>query len=335
MRSRNVRFLITDWIMPEMTGIELIRVVREDPCLFATPILVLTGVCSADGVMCAMEEGADAYVIKPFTANQLLKSISGIVRKKNDPMQPRISEMTRLKLEGKYSQAIQVGAKILEETRNPNVLFSIGECLVKTGQVEAAIKILGEAGQMEKCGKSKNLLGKVLIEQGDQEQGIDYLKTASKQCGLIQKRKVDLAEALFKSGRETEGEAEVEAILKNGPTNLILADIGKLYMEQGNLERAGAFLRESVTPTPETVPMLNNYAIALRRQESYEESEAIYKKCIELVPDSFVLYFNAGMVSAKMKKYTRAKEMMQNALKLNPSYMPAQVFLDTLGSKTG
>lgn len=330
MRSGNVKFLITDWLMPKMTGIELVRVVREDPQLFSIPIIMLTAVSTVAAVMCAIEEGSDGYMVKPFTADKLMKTIASIMQKRANPLYPKISEMTRLKLVGDFTGAIAVGKEILKVSRDPNVLFSLGECLKQNNQYQDAVEVLQESARSEKCGKSNNLLGKLLMDHGEQEQGIEHLELASQQCPLLQKRKVDLAEAFFQAGRESEAETVVEGLLKSDPTNLILADLGKIYLEHGDIERAGSFLKEGVTPTPETVPTFNNYAIALKRRGLFAESEAIYKKCIDLVPDSFVLYFNAGMVYDKMDKREKAKEMFEHALRLNPTYEPARICLESL-----
>ncbi len=334
LRNRKVNFVITDWIMPQMTGIELIQVIRNDPELFATPVVFLTGVCSAEGVVCAMEEGADGYLIKPFSPAKLMKSIISIKKAKADPLHASIIEMTRLKLQGRHHEAVRVGKEILEKRRDSKVLFMLGECLAKVKQYPAAVDALAESARSEKCGRSTNLLGKIYMEQGEQEKGLDHMRRASEQCSLTrQRRQVDLAEAYFKSGMTDEAEAVVDTILKSNPTNLILADIGKLYLDQGDVERAGSFLENGVVPTPETVHIFNNYAISLRRREMYKESEEIYRKCIELVPDSFALYFNAGMVYSKMGQFGQAIEMFENALRINPDYEPARVFLETVRSK--
>ena len=329
LRRHRVQFVITDWLMPRMTGIELIRVSREDPRLFTTPFLVLTGISTAESVLCAMEEGADGYLVKPFSPANLLKSIRIIQQRKADPLQTLITEMTRLKLNHAYDEAIGIGRQILAKRRDPNVLFMLGECLAKSKQYSDAIESLQESAQSEKCGKSTDLIGKIYMEQGEHEQGIAHLKRASEQCPLIQNRKVHLAEAYFKSGQDQEAETVIYRLLRSNPTNLIMADLGRLYLEQGDLDKAKSLLRSTVVPTSENVHIFNNYAISLRRRKQYKESEAIYRRCIELVPDSFALYFNAGIVYDKLKNHAKAKRMFEQALRLNPAYEPAKVFLET------
>lgn len=333
IRRQKVEFVITDWIMPLMTGIELIRVIRGDPKLFDIPILVLSGVSTVEGVSCAIEEGADGYLIKPFTAVNLMKAIRNIEYSRIDPLQLRIIEMTRLKLQHKYREAVKLGTEILEEKEDANVLFLLGECLGKLKEYPDAIDMLNKSADEENCGKSNNLLGKIYMEQGDRKQGISHLKLASEQCSLNLSRKVDLAEAYFKTGLTSEAEAVVDAVMKSSPTNLIVTDLGKLYLEQEDLGKAQQFLGNAAIPTPDTIHIFNNYAIFLRRRGLYNESEIIYKKCIELAPDSFALYFNAGIVCKKNRDYVQAKVMFEQTLRLNPNYEPAMVYLDSVKSK--
>ncbi len=235
--------------------------------------------------------------------------------------------MRKLKLEGKYNEAIQVGQEVFKAHRDPNVLFLLAECLAELNQFSTAISVLKESAKAEKCGRSNNLLGKIYMKQGEQEDGIAHLKRASEQCVLNLDRKVDLAQAYFDSGKQSEAEAIVDEILKSCPTNLILTDLGNLYLNHGDLEKAGSYLKNGAIPTPDTVHVFNTYAIGLRRRGLFEESEDIYKRCISLIPDSFALYFNLGMLYNQIGRHIEAIVTFKQALELNPGYEPAEILL--------
>ncbi len=333
LRSRPVNFLITDWIMPQMTGIELIRIIRKDPDLFNIPIMVLTGLCSAEGVICAMEEGADGYVLKPFSARKIQETIHQIREKHANCLQKAIDAMASLKLQGKFQDAVAVGRRILETQRDPNALFLLAECLGELGQYKDAMSVLEETARAEKCGRSNNLLGKLHMKQGNHEQGLTRLKLASEQCDLNLARKVDLAQAYFELGEDAKAESVIGDILKSKPTNLIMADLGNVYLAHGDLEKAASFLKDGATPTPETVHVFNNYAIALRRRGMFRESEDIYKKCITLIPDSYALYFNLGMLYNQTKAFGKAAKMFEETLRINPACEPASVLLNVAREK--
>ena len=67
--------VITDWKMPEMTGVELCRAIRAHPSLRHTYIIMLTGQASAEEQVEGFHAGADDYLTKPFQMDTLLASI--------------------------------------------------------------------------------------------------------------------------------------------------------------------------------------------------------------------------------------------------------------------
>ena len=71
LRSEDFDFLITDWNMPGMDGIELLRAVRADPALESLPVLMMTAEAEREQLDEATRAGVNAYVIKPFTAATL------------------------------------------------------------------------------------------------------------------------------------------------------------------------------------------------------------------------------------------------------------------------
>ena len=71
-------FLITDWNMPGMTGIELLKACRADDALANLPILMVTAEAKRDQIIAAAEAGVNGYVVKPFTAAALQEKIGKI-----------------------------------------------------------------------------------------------------------------------------------------------------------------------------------------------------------------------------------------------------------------
>lgn len=78
LKSGNFDFLITDWNMPGMTGIELLKAVREAPDLNSLPVLMVTAEAKKDQIIEAAQAGVNGYVVKPFTATVLQEKIEKI-----------------------------------------------------------------------------------------------------------------------------------------------------------------------------------------------------------------------------------------------------------------
>jgi two-component system chemotaxis response regulator CheY len=68
-------YLITDWNMPNMTGLDLLKAVRGDPKLSSMPVLMVTAEAKRDQIVQAAEAGINGYIIKPFTAQTLQEKL--------------------------------------------------------------------------------------------------------------------------------------------------------------------------------------------------------------------------------------------------------------------
>ena len=78
LQNGNFDFLVTDWNMPGMTGIELLKAVRADDRLKDMPILMVTAEAKRDQIVEAAQAGVNGYVVKPFTAAVLKEKIEKI-----------------------------------------------------------------------------------------------------------------------------------------------------------------------------------------------------------------------------------------------------------------
>jgi two-component system chemotaxis response regulator CheY len=71
-------FLVTDWNMPGMQGIDLLKAVRADANLASLPVLMVTAESKKDQIIEAAQAGVNGYVVKPFTAITLKEKIDKI-----------------------------------------------------------------------------------------------------------------------------------------------------------------------------------------------------------------------------------------------------------------
>lgn len=83
LRASDFDFVVTDWNMPNMTGIELLRAIRADAALKALPVLMITAEAKKENIIEAAQAGASGYIVKPFTAGTLSEKLNKIFEKMN------------------------------------------------------------------------------------------------------------------------------------------------------------------------------------------------------------------------------------------------------------
>ena len=78
----DIRFVISDWNMPQMNGLELLQAVRASSRLAPLPFLLVTAEARKENIVDAAQAGADGYIVKPFTAATLNEKIMAILQRK-------------------------------------------------------------------------------------------------------------------------------------------------------------------------------------------------------------------------------------------------------------
>ncbi len=78
LRNDKFDFVVSDWNMPNMTGIELLRNIRADANLKHLPVLMVTAEAKRENIIEAAQAGASGYIVKPFTAATLDEKLKKI-----------------------------------------------------------------------------------------------------------------------------------------------------------------------------------------------------------------------------------------------------------------
>lgn len=78
LRGEEFDFVVSDWNMPNMTGIDMLRAIRADEKLKHLPVLMVTAEAKRENIIEAAQAGASGYVVKPFTAGTLDEKLKKI-----------------------------------------------------------------------------------------------------------------------------------------------------------------------------------------------------------------------------------------------------------------
>lgn len=83
LKTQPYDFVVSDWNMPNMTGIELLKAVRADAQLKGLPFLMITAEAKRENIIEAAMAGASGYIVKPFTAATLEEKMNKIFQTLN------------------------------------------------------------------------------------------------------------------------------------------------------------------------------------------------------------------------------------------------------------
>ncbi|MFD1803276.1 chemotaxis response regulator CheY [Mixta tenebrionis] len=81
LRAGGFDFVISDWNMPNMDGLQLLQTIRADAALGKLPVLMVTAEAKKENIIAAAQAGASGYVVKPFTAATLEEKLGKIFEK--------------------------------------------------------------------------------------------------------------------------------------------------------------------------------------------------------------------------------------------------------------
>ncbi len=78
LKKQEIDFIVSDWNMPNMSGLELLKAIRSDEALKDKPVLMVTAEAQKENIVEAVKAGVNNYVVKPFTPETMKEKIDKI-----------------------------------------------------------------------------------------------------------------------------------------------------------------------------------------------------------------------------------------------------------------
>lgn len=333
IRSEMPDMVLSDWNMPRMTGVELLRAVREDESLQDMPFLMITAEVDLDTVAEAGEIEVDGYLLKPFTQEDLKNKIDEILKKKFAPSPVEIHlSVFQVYLKARQFELAKAELEKLPKSysKNPRVNYALGQLHEAQGDFENALKAYQRSVEFNDLYlKGHAALARVHQERGDLDSALEHLRTAVTISPKNSDRQFALGQALIQAGQMEEGlkvMKNVMALAKEKRPEMI-EKIGEVYLEAGMAAEAQAVFQQALDDNPEALHIYNRMGIALRRQKKFDEAAENYRRALAIEPENEVLYFNLGRACYDAGKKEMAVSAMKRALQIFPEFEEAKSFL--------
>lgn len=320
-------FMLLDWYMPHMSGIEVTQEIRADETLEGIPVLMITGESRQDQVIqAAAEAGVNGFILKPFVAKDLENKMMAVIQQRANPPEHvkliKVSE--KLLKERRFDEALDLLTRAMELCPNSARLHVLrGEAFKGRGRYDDARASYGQAMMHNpKYLKTWMVMADLALIEGNKDQALSSLKKAAEISPCNADRHTAIGKIYLENGDAEEAKKAFDETVRQDPKKT--KDIAEAYLAQGSAEKAEEYFRKSMPKDLQNlnaqqkkdyVHTANRLGIALRRQGKLEEAVEEYQKARKLAPEDEAIYFNLGKAYVSLSTKGNAFEYREKAVK--------------------
>ncbi|MBF0559866.1 MAG: tetratricopeptide repeat protein [Nitrospirae bacterium] len=324
IKSSPMDIVVCDVNMPEMTGVELFKTVREDRNFDHIIFIFVTAEATRQTVARAAEDGGEGYIIKPFVMGTLEDKLAKALEKMHKPgsvetlMRDFAAAMAKKDFQ-RAEESLGKAAALVPDAAK--VVHNFGVLYLAKGDVQRAIGFFKESIEKNPMFlKSFNALGEIYENMGDFATAIKYYEMAHEISPANTDRLLALSKLLNKTG-ETE---RAETILKDAVSDMRqdIAEsahlMGEMYLAKNEGEKALEMLKKAYQQNPSDTTIMGSLAEAYRKMGQPEQAIELYKSCLKISPDDAQCYYSMGKTYLEKADKKSAIEALKKAWALNP-----------------
>ena len=333
LKKEDVSFIISDWKMPVLNGLELLKWVRANSKTKDIPFLFITSKSDKEDIAQAAEEKVTDFIVKPIEIQTFIEKISSLEKEiekekkiekffkiiknlikngKNEEAEDKIKNFFQ---ENKETSNVLVGlAKIYKETNLNKALEFLNKAIKKNPiYLEAWLEVADLYERLKKNDKALEALKKA-YEINPNSSNVLY------RLGKIYliSNELDKAKNYFYMALKTDPKNEE-----------LVQNIWNLYLDLGLVDRVVKDFKH-VLFEKLTVKTLNNFAVSLRKNGKIKEAIEAYRQALKKEPQNEHIHYNIAIAYIDLKREDRAIQHLEKALKINPKFEIASKVLEKL-----
>ena len=325
--------IISDWRMKNLSGIELLRSVKQDPSARETLFILITAVTDKKSILKAVKSDVDGYIIKPFSPIQLREGIFKTFEKKMDQtartIQAQLEKGQELKSSGNYSRALVEFRDALKMGETADAHYQIGDTYRRENRSREAITYFKRAIKNDFLFiHAYQSLGDIYLAEGNYSEAAEYLIKANRIDPSDPDAQLTLGEAYLKMGRLDKAEKIFKKVGKIALNSQKAMDgLCKIYIDNQNEDKAFDLIDRTLNKNSDKIKLFNRLGIIFRKNAEYGNAIKCYLKAIEIDPSDEVLRFNIAKAYFSSGDKEMAIEALRTSLQINPDFQESDDLL--------
>lgn len=337
MNGNSLGLIISDWNMPKMNGLSLLRAVRSRQQSSYVPFIFLTSKSEVEDVALASDGGASAYLVKPVTIKALSEALNTVLdggfEQDFELLKAEIQTLCQAREQAKAVELLR-RFRLLYPGQAQRIALEHVRVLMEFSDYPRAEEILCDIlAANPLLARGWETMAKIQSWQGKWEQALGAVDKAVSISP--NNTEYHILRGSINLHRENLHEARknfMTALNIDRKNDQIKQDIWNAYVDLDMVDEVqrdfGSYIFSSLT-----CDTLNNMAVAYRRKGELARAIEIYRAALAKEPDNPKILFNAAVAYVNKKQYGKAKSLLVHALGNDPDFEKAKALLTQIAAQ--
>jgi two-component system chemotaxis response regulator CheY len=339
IRSHPIDLVVSDINMPQMTGVELFKTVKDDRKYSNVAFVFVTAEVTRGTVARAAEDGGEAYIVKPFVMATLEDKLAKVLENKFDP-DPIEQHLRNFELSLEERNLAKAEEELLLASilapDSARVSYGFGRLAHIRGDINSAMDFFRKTIDINRMFvKAYNALAEIYENVGNMEAAVDCYEQAHRISPSNTERLLALSRLFCRMGQDEKAESMIKDAVSQGRTDVSTWGhlIGELHLSKNENDKALDTLLKAYKKNPYDLSLTRSLCEAFRKTGKPEKALELYEEMLAVAPDNAAVYHLVGRTYLEMGDRGRAAEAIRRAWELNPFSSEITADLKTLAER--
>lgn len=333
--NKNIQLIISDWKMPKMDGLSLLKWIRNNSPVQDIPFVMLTSKGEKEDIALAAELDVTAYLLKPISVDDIISKLKEIQQRQSvqKSLDNHFNDIKNLIEKEKFEEAEELSKKVLSQypEKKVKILYELAKIYFQHNMLDVAEEMINRCiGENSIFEKAWILKSDIHLKKADYNSAISSLKRVFELNPKSSNVLFKIGKIYLMRGKLDKARDYFYMAYKEEPNNLnLIQNIWNIYLEKGLVKQVLLDFKH-ILYKHLTLETLNNLAVSLRKEGMIEEAIDAYKQALTKDPKNDKIHYNLAVAYLNTNKKKKALDHLLKAIEINPEFEKAHVLIKKL-----